>query len=101
MTTLPKDMNWKAFIDYIISQYDWFGTTVDEFLKYEGKKDYAPLTRAGHIFSDIEIKGEEVVLNVQKDDPFIEGIEVYLSTMNRVIRKKYDCFFSVNKVDYV
>lgn len=101
MIELPKDMNWKAFADYLASRYDWLRVTVDDFEQYNGKSNCKSLTRANHIFSDIEVSGEKVILRLQDGDPFVDGVDVLLSTFNSVIRKKYECFFLIERVSYI
>jgi len=99
MEELPRDMNWKAFADYLSKKFEWFGETIGQFFDNEKYNDIQ-FRRIDHILSDKEIDGDRIVLNIQDGDPFTSGIESYIVFMNSVIRKKYDCYFAVNKVDY-
>jgi hypothetical protein len=97
---LPEDMDWKKFSDFVKEKFEWFAATLDDIYP-EFKKEDEPLlaTRADHIFSNIIVDGENVKLQIQEGDRFSEGIGVFLSTLNGIIRKKYDCFFTVEKID--
>ena len=103
MEQLPKEMNWKAFGDYTASKFDWFNYPLEKFFNSLFKDgETTKYTRIDHILSDIDVhESGEVVINIQDGDPFIEDINTYLSVLNGLIRKKYDCFFSINKVNYI
>ncbi len=101
MIPLPKEMNWKRFSDYVASRFDWFRETTDDaYPNMVDKNNPSTYTRADHIFSDIEVKNDNVVLLIQEGDLFSDGLETYLSSLNGLIRKKYDCFFTIKKVDH-
>jgi len=97
---LPDDMDWSKFSNYIQNKFNWFAATLDDIYP-EFKKDNEPLltTRADHIFSNIVIEGTNVKIKNQEGDTFLKGIDVFLSTLNGMIRKKYDCFFTVEKIN--
>lgn len=101
MEKLPENMNWKAFSDYLCSKYEWFGETVSSFFGFDGDDESAiKYRRVDHILSDKDIAGDKIVLKIQDGDPFVESLESYVVFMNSIIRKKYDCYFTVEKVDY-
>ncbi len=102
MDKLPVDMNWKMFMNFVVSKYKWFGITIDDYFSNLKQEDISMTTRRiDHLMSDMKIEDDKITLNIQKEDPFLDGIEMYVTTLNSTIRMKYDCFFVLNKVDYV
>jgi hypothetical protein len=99
---LPVNMNWKAFRDFVSNHNKWFSETLDDFYP-KMKKEDSPMNmrRIDHLMSDMDIEGERITLNIQDGDPFLGEHKVYVPTLNRLIRMKYDCFFKVAEVDYV
>lgn len=104
MEALPLNMNWKGFSDFASAQFSWFAVTLDDFFP-DMKKEDEPLTyrRIDHLLSDMEIdnKSGKITINIQEGDSFVSDIESILSTMNSIIRKKYDAFFVTKKVNYI
>jgi len=103
MESLPINMNWVAFKDFASKKFEWFGSTIDDFYPdmFKGEKNTG-YRRIDHLLSDMEIdESGKITLNIQDGDPFIEEVSIYTSTLNGLIRSKYDCFFSINRVDYV
>lgn len=104
MEKLPENMNWDMFKAYVIDKYSWFGDTTDTVYPETVKDgEESTFTRMDHILSDMSIdEGRRIItLYLQEGDKMIDEIKTYIIQMNRLIRKKYDCFFKVEYVDYV
>jgi len=99
MGTQRGDINWKAFADYMSKNFKWFEESASKFF---GDNIYNGIDtrRIDHILSGKEISDERIVLKIQDNDPFADGIESYIVFMNSAIRKKYDYYFIIEKVDY-
>ena len=98
MDKLPSDMNWDNFADYISEKYNWYAETTDTYFKLPKSKN--PYRRIDHILSDFYIEGDKITLQIQKGDSFVDGLKGLVVVLSTAIRKKYDCFFTIEEVDY-
>ena len=103
LKNIGVDIDKGKFCDYLAKSYKWFSVTLDEFFP-ELAKDDEPLDyrRIDHLMSDIHLDGRKIVLNIQKDDPFIDGAHTVITSMNIALRMKDDNkFFVLNEIDYI